>query len=105
MNDQIKELTSKITKKIGPLSSFMARHRFILVFLVACGVILITLLQTRIYTNPERNDARFETGKSAINVFTIDQDIVDKLSKTSEDQNIEVDQSLVPNRNNPFIEQ
>ena len=104
MNDQIKELTEKITKKIGPISAYMARHRIILVFLVAGGAILLTLLQTSIYTNPERNDARFEAGKSAINVFTIDQDIVDKLSKTGEDQNIEVDQSLVPNRKNPFTE-
>jgi len=104
MSEQADKLTSSARNLTEKASEFFAKHRFTLVFIIASSAVLFALLQSRTYLNPVRNEARYEEGKLKINYASIDQEVVDEISRTLDDKNIEVTPSLVPNRNNPFSE-
>jgi len=104
MSDQSEQLTTSAKDFAEKATDFFAKHRFTIVFIIASSVVLLALVQSRSYLNPVRNEARYEEGKLKINYATIDQDIVEELSNTLNDKNIEVSPSLVPGRNNPFAE-
>ncbi len=100
---------SNISKKdlvasMDKLSVFVARYRILLIFMLGSVAILMALLQTRSLLNPSRNETQYEEGIKSINYTTINQDIVNKLKSTQNDQAILVNPELVPDRNNPFSE-
>ena len=104
MNDQLQDTLDKASDFGHKFANFTAKHRIVIIFLIASSAIMLALLQSRTYLNPERDEARYEEERVLINYSTVDQEIVDKLSATLEDQDINVDSNFVPNRNNPFSE-
>ncbi len=82
----------------------IGKHRTVIVIFIACIAILASVLQAQNYLNPVRNEEKYTEVQSTANTKKIDQTIVDKLSKTQEDQNSTVDSNFVPDRNNPFAE-
>ena len=65
---------------------------------------MLSLLQTRTYLNPTRDESLYTELSTGINYNGIDEEIVEKLKSTQNDQEVLVEADLVPNRNNPFNE-
>ena len=103
MNDT-KKLAEKLSQSGIKLISVVGKHRTVIVIFIACIAIFASVMQTQSYLNPSRNEAKYSEVQSTANSKKIDQSIVDKLSKTQEDQNSTVNSSFVPDRNNPFAE-
>jgi hypothetical protein len=103
MND-LMQIGSKANKGIRTILSFAALHRVVLLLTVASLAILSAVLLSSTYVNPERDEERFLELQAEIRYSNIDESIVEKLQKTQDDREIEVNSDLVPNRNNPFSE-
>lgn len=82
----------------------ISKHRTVILIFIASIAILASVLQTQSYLNPVRNEDKYTEVQSTANSKKIDQAIVDKLSKTQNDQNSTVDSNFVPDRSNPFTE-
>ena len=103
MND-LSTSISKFTAVSKQTLHFMTKHRTLIVFLVSSVAIMLSLLQTRTYLNPARNEAVYTELSAGINYKGIDEDVVKKLQSTQSDQEIQVNANLVPDRSNPFSE-
>jgi len=103
MND-LSTSFGRITTSSKELIHFLTKHRILLVFTISSIAIMLSLLQTRTYLNPTRDENVYTELSTGINYNGIDEDIVEKLRSTQNDQEIQVDANLVPNRNNPFNE-
>lgn len=100
MNNQIDSMKNSTTKYLDLIN----KHQVFIVLLIASSVLIFTLVQSRTYLNPERNEDRYAEESVKINYSTIDQEIVDEISTTLDDEDIQVDPNFVPGRNNPFSE-
>lgn len=103
MND-LKAQLETFTKKFESIIAFVSNHTVFVFFLIASLAVLGALLQSRSYLTPSRDETKYNEGISAIQYKTIDKDALDSLNSTDDDTEIEVNPSLVPDRNNPFAE-
>ncbi len=103
MND-LKASLTKFANSTQKYIRFISKYRIVLLFLIGSGAILFALIESRAYLNPTRDEDTYIELRTGVNYSEIDESIVEKLSKTQQDENIEVDASLVPNRSNPFKE-
>jgi hypothetical protein len=104
MNDQMNQSKEKAQKLFRSAVVFTASHRAIIIFFIISVAVIVTLLQTRTFLDPGRNETRYQEEVVKIKYSTIDEEIVEKLKTTEEDANIDVGSNLVPDRNNPFDE-
>ncbi len=84
--------------------NFVATHAFVLLFAVGGLTIGFALLRARSYLNPIRDENRYSESTSKIKYSKIDQKILNRLKLSQNDTDVQVKQSLVPNRSNPFNE-
>lgn len=92
-------------EKVGiKVLGIIGKHRTVIIIFIACIAIFASVSQAQSYLNPVRNEEKYTEVQSSANSKKIDQTIVDKLSKTQNDQNSTVDSDFVPDRNNPFAE-
>ena len=103
MNDK-RKLVERFEQSGSKAISLVSEHRAVIIIFIACVAILASVLQTQSYLNPSRNEDKYNEVQSTANTKKIDQTIVDKLSKTQDDQNNTADSNFVPDRNNPFAE-
>ena len=104
MMDKLQDSLAIFTKKFGSSISFISKYKFTFVFLIAASAVALTVLQTQSYLSTSRNETIYQEESVKINYGSIDQEIVDEISSTLDDANIEVDSSFVPGRSNPFAE-
>jgi|GEM_PF-2166385 len=95
--ERFQQSGTKFISKIG-------KHRTVIIIFIACIAIISSVLQAESYLNPVRNEDKYTEVQSSANTKKIDQAIVEKLSKTQEDQYGTVTSDFVPDRNNPFAE-
>ena len=95
---------AKLSSSAKELMRFLGKHRFLLIFLIASCAVMFALLQTRTYLNPSRDEDVYTELKTGVNYSEIDNDVVEKLQSTQDDEDIQVDANFVPNRSNPFSE-
>jgi hypothetical protein len=103
MND-LKTQLSAFVKKFEAITSFVARHTVLVFFMIASLAILAALLQSRSYLDPARDEQIYSEGVSGIQYKTIDEETLDALLASEQDEQIEVNPALVPGRDNPFAE-
>jgi len=103
MNDLLSSF-SRVTASSKEIIHFMTKHRILFVFIISSLAIMLSLLQTRTYLNPTRDESLYTELSTGINYNGIDEEIVEKLKSTQNDQEVLVEADLVPNRNNPFNE-
>lgn len=96
-SDSIRSFSDKFVK-------FISKYRLITMLAISAIIIAVTLVQSRKYLNPPINQAKYDEGKALINYSTIDKKIVDEISATLNDENIEVNTNFKPGRDNPFSE-
>jgi hypothetical protein len=96
--------TDSLKNFLPKFLNFFTKHRFSAVFIIASASVIAALIQSGTYLNPTRNDLKYEEEKVRINYSSIDEEIVEKLNETQNDANVEVNESLVPSRSNPFSE-
>lgn len=94
----------KAKGSLGKYFNVLHRNQVFVVLLLVSAVLIMSLLRSRSYLNPERNEDRYNEGVLQIKYSTIDQKILTEIAGTLDDKNIEVDSSLEPGRNNPFAE-
>ena len=104
MSESVSNYILSAKKTATKIINFAADKKFLTVFIIASLSVVAALLQTRNYLNPSRNEELYQEEVLKINYSKIDDEIVEELLTTQEDENIEVDPLLVPNRNNPFAE-
>lgn len=100
MNQQLQSLKQASKKYLDIVN----RNQVFIVLLIASSVLIYTLIQSQTFIDPPRDESRYDEEIVKINYATIDQDVVDEISATLEDQDIDVDPNFVPGRNNPFAE-
>lgn len=100
MNESLGKLTAEGQK----LVDFVSSHRTVIIIVVACGAIIAAVFQAQSYLNPERNEEKYTELSSSITVKSLDEEILEKLEATQNDQNYNVDSNFVPDRTNPFTE-
>lgn len=100
MNERLDSLKNSFNKYLGMIN----KHQVFIVLIIASAVLGYTLLQSRTYLNPERNEERYTEESLKVNYATIDQEVVDQLSATLDDASIDVDSNFVPGRTDPFSE-
>lgn len=103
MNDISNSLVRLNTASKG-LLHFLGKHRILIVIIISSAAIVFALFETRSYLNPGRDESIYTELSTGINYSGIDQDTVEKLRSTQNDQEILVDSNFVPDRNNPFSE-
>lgn len=103
MNDLSASLT-KLSTSSKAILHFLSKHRILLVIAISSAAIMLALFETRSYLDPTRDEAVYTELSTGINYSGIDEDIVEKLKTTQEDEEIIVDTNFVPDRNNPFSE-
>lgn len=100
MNEQLDGVKSNLGKYIKAVN-----QKQVFFVVLACSAILIyTLIQASSFLSPERNENRYTEESLKVNYATIDEEVVDEISKTLQDEDINVDSNFVPGRNNPFAE-
>lgn len=104
MNDELNKTINSLKSSTSKIIAYITKYRFTAVFIVASASVIAAVVQSGTYLNPPRNDDRYNDEKLKINYSSIDKDIVEKLSKTQQDATVEVNENLVPSRNNPFTE-
>jgi len=82
----------------------LAGHGVFVLFLLAGAAIGFSLLRSRAYLNPVRDDNHYQEVVSSTNYSTIDLKLVNKLTDALNDTDVTVSPSLAPNRSNPFSE-
>lgn len=100
MNNQIESLKISAKKYL----TFINHHQVFIVLVLASGILIYTLLQSQTYLDPARDETHYNEEVLKVNYATIDQEVVDQISATLDDQDIDVDPNFVPGRNNPFAE-
>lgn len=100
MNKQFESLKISLNKYI----QYINVHQVFIVLLIASSVLVFTLVQSKTYLDPARDEAKYNEEVLKINYATIDQQVVDDISSTLDDQDINVDPNFVPGRSNPFAE-
>lgn len=94
----------KITQSLESFIQFVTKHRFVFVFFIASSAVIAALLQSNSFLNPPRNESLYQEEKALINYSKINQEVVEKLRATQEDEDFEINPIFVPDRTNPFIE-
>lgn len=100
MNEQF----TKYKPTIDKYGNVVFRKQVFIVLLIVSAVLILSLLQSRSYLNPTRNETRYQEEVLKIKYSTIDQAVIDEISATLNDKTIEVDPNFEPGRNNPFSE-
>jgi len=100
----LKQVIEKSEAKGLQVVDFISKHSIVIVVVVACCAVLIAVFQTQSYLSPERNEDKYIEVKSTISTKQIDQEIVDKLSKTQNDRESTAESNFVSDRTNPFAE-
>lgn len=103
MND-FKNIFQKYESKAQLVVGFISKHRVVITTLVISFAVLVAVLQAQSFLNPERNEEKYIEIKSSISTRQIDQELIDKLSKTQTDKVNTAESSFVDNRTNPFTE-
>lgn len=97
-------MIEKIKSFLAKYLRVVQRNQVFIVILLVSAVLIFSLLRSRGYLDPVRNEERFSEGVLKIKYSTIDQSIIDEIGATLEDKDIEVDSNFEPGRNNPFAE-
>lgn len=97
LKDQFKHLFSR-------LQSRLAGHGVFILVVVAGVAIGFSLLRSRAYLNPTRNENHYSDVTGSTNVSSIDVKLVNKLEAALGDTDVTVNPALAPNRSNPFSE-
>ncbi len=100
MNEQLDSAKNSLGKYLAIIN----KNQVFIVLVVASCILIYTLIQSRTYLNPERNEDKYSEEIIKVNYATIDQELVDEISATLEDENIDVDSNFVPGRTDPFSE-
>lgn len=103
MND-LKNLVAKSENKALTAVDFVSRHRVVITIFVISSAVLVAVMQTQSYLNPERNEDKYLEIKSTISTRQIDQETVEKLRKTQTDLVNTAESNFVDDRTNPFAE-
>lgn len=81
-----------------------AAHSVVVMFVLAGIAIGYSLLKSKQYLNPERDENKYSEVSAKSNYSKIDYKLVKKLQDSLDDSDIQVTQNLSPNRKNPFSE-
>lgn len=100
MNEQL----DSFKVKLGKYAKTVNQKQVFFVVLACSAILIYTLVQATSFLNPERNEDRYTEESLKVNYATIDEEIVEEISKTLADEDINVDSDFVPGRNNPFAE-
>lgn len=99
-----KEQKESLIVLLRKLHDFVGIHAFVIVFVFGGLAIGFALVRARSYLNPIRDDDRYTEASAKLNFNKVDQKILNRLKLTQDDADVQVKQSLVPNRSNPFNE-
>jgi hypothetical protein len=99
MND-LQKLQPVAMKYLG----ILYRKQVFIVLILCSAILIYSLLVSRSYLNPTRDEDHYQEASLSVNYATIDQSELDELSATINDKDIEVDSNFEPGRNNPFGE-
>lgn len=89
---------------LNKLSATFNAHGVLIMFIIAGSVIGFSLVRSRGYLNPERDETRYSEGTAKNNFGSVDYSLVTRLQESLKNANINVSQSIDPNRKNPFDE-
>ena len=103
-NINSQNLLVQLKKYLTMVGHVLNKHSVVVIFIVAGATIGYSLVRSQGYLNPLRDETRY-TEASGKNVYNkIDYALVTKLQKSLNDIDIQVRQSLSPDRKNPFSE-
>lgn len=97
LKDQFKHVSLKVQTKL-------AGHGVFIVIIFAGSAIGLSLLRSRAYLNPGRDEAHYQEVTGSTNISTVDLKLVNKLQDALSDTDVTVGPELAPNRSNPFSE-
>jgi uncharacterized membrane protein affecting hemolysin expression len=100
----IKQQFEKVESEFSRVLNFISKHRTVIVIFIACSAVILAVLQTQNYLNPDRNEDKYLETKSSLTIRELDQSIIEKLEKTQSDIENTADSNFVTDRTNPFAE-
>lgn len=103
MND-LKNLIQKTENEALSVVGFISKHRIVITIFVISSAVLVAVLQAQSFLNPARNEDKYLEIKSSVSIRQIDQDVLNKLSKTQADRESTAESNFVDDRTNPFAE-
>ena len=86
------------------ITTVVTTHAVLVVFVIAGLSIGLALVRARSYLNPVRDENRYEQAIAKNTYNKIDYTLVRRLQASLSSGDVQVNQSLSPNRNNPFSE-
>ncbi len=104
MKNDTEKIVNSLKAALRKLIDFAKNRKYTTVFIISGLILMATLFKSRTYLNPPVNQERYEEGKLQINYETLDQEIIDQISSTLDDKNIDVDPIFDEDRENPFSE-
>lgn len=96
----IAQLHSAANKALAVIGT----HTVLIIFVIAGAAIGMALVRARGYLNPIRDENRYNQAVSKNTYSKINYTLVNKLQASLSSNDVKVNQSLSPNRNNPFAE-
>lgn len=99
--ENIKENT---LKALGNSYRLIAKNRFPFIALISMAVILIAFGIIRTDINPKRDENLYSEGVSKIKYLSVDEEHLQTLKDSLQNDGVTVESEFVPNRTNPFAE-
>jgi len=82
----------------------IAKHRFILLFVILGTAIAFALIKTQSFIDIPRNEERYAEETLKIKYKQIDEDTLALFASTQEDKQVDVSSQFDPTRSNPFTD-
>lgn len=89
---------------ISGIQSKLAGHGVFIIIVFAGIAIGVSLLRSRAYLNPGRDEAHYQEVTTSTTISSVDLKLVSKLQDALDDTDVTVSPELAPNRSNPFSE-
>lgn len=97
LKEQFKHISSTVQTRL-------AGHGVFIIIVLAGGAIGLSLLRSRAYLNPARDETHYQEVTASTNISSVDLKLVSKLQDALNDTDVTVSPELAPNRSNPFSE-
>lgn len=96
--------TAPIQKTVKKLSSFVSKYKGTLIFAAFGLVVGLSFYRAQTYSDPARNEAHYQEQLQQSTTIDIDNELLDKIKASVDDDDTSVNQSTQPGRTNPFSE-
>ena len=97
-------LKNQLTQKGARLITFVSVYRVTIMIVAFGAVVGFSLYRAQSYSNPVRNEAKYEELIAGQKVTKINTELIDTIKASVDDDETNVDTSTAPGRTDPFTE-